>query len=193
MTEFSDLPEPKRLEQICRGLAMLDAALCEEWEYRYYSFNSAWSGEQRLASMRNGEGDEWFLVFEPSGTFLKTFWHEYENEISKQIYTGIKKELEPLVEEPAFSMEYITYGGWHDGKKWHLRGNKDPFKQEIEILSGAPSAYRDYAAQYFEADLSTETISSILSGERLTVELLAKINPKRIFDDLSADLDEIGY
>lgn len=54
------------LERICKGIAALDAMLWEEWQDRYYSFDHAWntSAGQRMASMRNGEGDEWFMVFD---------------------------------------------------------------------------------------------------------------------------------
>jgi len=39
--------------------------LMEEWQDRYYSFNHAWNTtlQQRMASMRNGFGDEWFMAF----------------------------------------------------------------------------------------------------------------------------------
>ena len=72
------LPPPVELERVCRGLAVLDAVLCEDWEMRYYSFNAGWNkkGKERMASMRNGEGDEWFLVFAGAGAFFKAFWHE---------------------------------------------------------------------------------------------------------------------
>lgn len=60
------LPSPPELERICKGIAALDAMLWEEWQDRYYSFDHAWntSAGQRMASMRNGEGDEWFMVFD---------------------------------------------------------------------------------------------------------------------------------
>ncbi len=34
------LPAIKDLRCLCKSLAMLDAIICAEWEYRYYSFNS---------------------------------------------------------------------------------------------------------------------------------------------------------
>jgi len=59
----STLPDPRTLERTCRGLATIDAMLSAEWELRYFSFNAHWSAGQRMASMRNGSGDEWFFVF----------------------------------------------------------------------------------------------------------------------------------
>lgn len=73
----SQLAEPRDLERICRGLAALDALMSEEWQYRYYSFNAAWAPGERMASMRNGSGDDWFIVFAPAGVFVKSFGHEH--------------------------------------------------------------------------------------------------------------------
>jgi hypothetical protein len=90
-----ELPAPTELERICRGLAALDAVLCAEWEGRLYSFNQAWSPDrgERMASMRNGSGDDWFLVFAPGGGFLKAFWHEYPREDVAAIHEGLPDAL----------------------------------------------------------------------------------------------------
>jgi hypothetical protein len=53
------LPDIPVVRDRSRSLAMLDAILCPEWEYRYYSFATRWGPEQELASMRNGMGDSW--------------------------------------------------------------------------------------------------------------------------------------
>jgi hypothetical protein len=40
--------------------------LSPEWEYRHYSFNASWGPAQELASMRNGTGDDYAIVFSPA-------------------------------------------------------------------------------------------------------------------------------
>lgn len=60
------LPSIAELRRIAQSLAVLDAILCPDWEYRYYSFNSRWGFGDEMASMRNGSGDEWFPLG-PSG------------------------------------------------------------------------------------------------------------------------------
>lgn len=81
-------PLPENLERICKGLAALDAMMSEDWESRYYSFNHAWNktSKERMASMQNGSGDEWFIVFQPAGVFFKAFWHEHPPEDTKKLY-----------------------------------------------------------------------------------------------------------
>jgi hypothetical protein len=71
--DLSTLAAPRTLERLTQSIAMLEAIVSPEWEYRYFSFNRLWdeSKGERMASMRNGSGDEYFLVFGPLGAFLK--------------------------------------------------------------------------------------------------------------------------
>jgi hypothetical protein len=189
------LPPPSELERTCKGLATLDAMMAEDWEDRYYSFNNAWNeaGTERMASMRNGEGDEWFIVFAPGGVFIKAFWHEYPLEDVEAVYAGLPKALAPFLKEHSFSMEDITFGGWHDGTSWTLRGNAKPMAEELKILSGDPKAYRAYAADYFEEKLPLPAIAHVLAGNRLHAKLVAQISTERNLAELEEDLAEIGY
>jgi hypothetical protein len=76
--DLSQLPTIDRREKITQSIAMLDAVVSPSWEYRYFSFNAAWdeSRKERMASMRDGSGDEYFMVFSPKGAILKGFDHE---------------------------------------------------------------------------------------------------------------------
>ena len=70
------LPDAGKLKAICQSLAMLDAIIYPQWEGRYYSFNTEWDDEIALASMRDGSGDDYFILFVPSGVIIKGFAHE---------------------------------------------------------------------------------------------------------------------
>lgn len=65
--DLSDMPGVDTLERLSQSVAMLDAILSPQWDYRYFSFHAVWdtSMNERMASMRNGSGDEYFLVFTP--------------------------------------------------------------------------------------------------------------------------------
>ena len=52
-----ELPNVDELKRMFQSLALLDAILMPDWEYRYYSFDANWSDEEMLASMRDGSGD----------------------------------------------------------------------------------------------------------------------------------------
>jgi hypothetical protein len=190
------LPPPGALERICQGLATLDAILCEEWSLRLFSFNAAWSPEsgERMASMRNGEGDTWFLVFVEDCAFFKAFWHAHPREDADAVFAGLPAALAAQRHEPAFSMQDVTFGGWYEpGRGWTLRGNLAPFAEELAILTGATEVVRAYVASYFEVDLPPEPIAHLLRGSPIDASWVAQVAPDRAFASLQDDLDEIGY
>jgi hypothetical protein len=61
--KLDTIPDVESLKKLCQALAMLDAIISPEWEYRYYSFDSKWAQGEMMASMRNGSGDEYFILF----------------------------------------------------------------------------------------------------------------------------------
>lgn len=188
------LPSPRELERICRGLATLDAILMPDWEYRYYSFNAAWAPSERMASMRNGEGDDWFIVFSLAGAFLKSLWHEYRPTLTPaEIYDGLPGGFDRQRVQPAFSMDRVTCGGWCDDSGWTLRGRLAPMEHELEMLAGAPETYRAFAADYFEVDVPLDAVAHVLDGRPLDDGLLARLRPDCTLADLAADLTQIGY
>jgi hypothetical protein len=69
------LPGIAELREHCRGLAMLDAVLGRGSVERYHSF-AAWGEGRELASMRNGSGDEYAIVFSADGAYVRGFDHE---------------------------------------------------------------------------------------------------------------------
>ena len=61
------------IERVSQSIAVLDAILSPEWDYRFFSFNAAWdpANRERMASMRDGSGDEYFAVFSLVSGILK--------------------------------------------------------------------------------------------------------------------------
>ncbi len=188
------LPAPAELERICKGLAALDAIMSEDWGDRYYSFDRNWNAKakQRMASMRNGSGDDWFIVFAPAGVFVKSFWHEYPREKVAELYAGLPAKLASQLSEGAFDMEHVTFGGFHDGKAWTLRGNAVPMAEELAMLSGDPAKYVAFAADYYEEKLPRAAVAHVLAGKKLDAKLVASISTERTLAELKADLAEIG-
>src|SRR5690349_3975316 len=60
--DLSRLPDVDALRRLLQNMAMLDAILSPEWEYRYYSFNSKWARGEQMGSMRDGCGDDFFAL-----------------------------------------------------------------------------------------------------------------------------------
>ena len=49
--DLSAMPDLAGFRRLARSVAMLDAILSPEWEFRYYSFNSKWAEGEMMASM----------------------------------------------------------------------------------------------------------------------------------------------
>ena len=108
--DLRGLPGIDALRRLCQSLALLDSILEPEWEFRYYSFNSRWSRGRRMASMRNGQGDEWFIQFERRGAAMKGFDHESpmadpDNCPWPGVLDSVPKAFASFRKEPAFSMQ----------------------------------------------------------------------------------------
>ena len=46
-----------------KQLALLDAIIEPEWEYRYYSYNSNWSDTEEIAAVANGSFYSMKIIF----------------------------------------------------------------------------------------------------------------------------------
>jgi hypothetical protein len=112
--------------------------------------------------------------------------------VPDKVYAGLPKGLAAQRTEAAFSMEDVTWGGWHDGA-WTLRGNAKPMADELAILSGAPKTYVSYARAYFEAKVGADDVAHVLAGKKLDAELLGRLGSERSLGELKEDLAEIGY
>lgn len=190
------IPPPGTLERVCKGLATLDAILCEDWSLRLFSFNAAWDEARgaRMASMRNGEGDAWFIVFDGECAFFKAYWHEHPRVDPAAVFDGLPDALAAQRHEPAFSMDDVTFGGWFEpGRGWTLRGNLAPFAEEISILTGDVAVVRAYIASYFEVDAPADAVEHVLAGRPLDAVTVARLSAGQSLEALGPDLREIGY
>jgi hypothetical protein len=75
---LSKLPDIETLKRLCKSLATLDAIICREWAYRYYSFDKNWDTAKGEAyfEMKNGEGDEFQILFCKDGCVINGQAHE---------------------------------------------------------------------------------------------------------------------
>lgn len=126
-----------------------------------------------MASMRNGSGDEYFILFNSQGAIMKGFAHESpmspwttESEQVWPVVLGeVPSEFQEFLTEPAFSMAETTLCIWRRkvDPSWQVGQIDYPVEDDPDgsegllfILDGAPTTYRDFAEQYYErpVDLS---------------------------------------
>lgn len=57
------LPNREILQKLCKRIVVLDAIFSQEWQYRYYSYNSKWSENEEFCEICNGKGDHILILF----------------------------------------------------------------------------------------------------------------------------------
>src|SRR5258708_22287972 len=105
------LPNIPTVRERSRAMAVLDAVICPEGEGRYFSFNSRWSPAEEMASMRDGSGNEYSIVFSPAGAYARGFDHESAMspyQVSPPapwpgLFDGVPEAFRAQISEPAFS------------------------------------------------------------------------------------------
>ena len=207
---LTELPNKAQLKYLCQSLAMLDAIMEPEWDFRYCSFNAKWSAGEMLAMMRNGGGDEYYTFFNEYGAIIKGFDHESEmnlcdepGEVWKGVLDNVPKEFEFFLTDEAFPREYTTFCLWRlDSEDVWKTGNilypendekADGSNWLLFLLDGKPETYRDWAKSYYERDFDIEIVEKIYRREPLTEEIIKVLNPKRSLADLREDAKEIDY
>ncbi|QJE02195.1 hypothetical protein HH212_21025 [Massilia forsythiae] len=205
-----DLPPPDTLKCIMQSLSMLDAILEEEWEFRYFSFDSSWSLDTQMGSMRNGQGDDLFAVFDPTGCFIRGFDHEAAMspwalnppKIWPGVLEHVPKQFSSSLTEPAFHMEDTTFCLWFlaDAQAWNqgqiaypLASDPDGSSWMLSYYMGGPQTYRDFAEHYYEVDIPAEVIARFYKHEPLSSALIQALGSRRSYDQLVVEAATIGY
>lgn len=204
------IPDISSLKKLCQSLAILDAIMSPEWEFRYYSFNSKWAAGEMMASMRNGSGDEYFILFNSQGAIMKGFAHEsamssWSNE-PEQVWRGVldevPNEFAAFLTEPAFSITETTFCIWrrNTDEAWQTGlvdypDEEDPDGSEylLFVLNGDPATYQEFAEQYYECSIDLEAVSNVYQHLPLTTEIVKTLNPEVALESLGSDIDEIAY
>jgi hypothetical protein len=208
---LSALPDISGLMKLTQSVAMLDAIIMHEWDYRCYSFNAQWSEGEQMASMRDGSGDEWFCLFNAVGSALKGFSHEspmspWAND-NKKVWPGVLDEIPPafsdFLNEPAFSMQDTTFCLWrtHHDNAWRTGtiefpdDEQDPDGSEdlLSILDGKPETYQQWAEEYYERPVSLSAVQRIYAHEPLTAQLVKELNSDVDIEIVRPDAIQIGY
>ncbi|MFE7094369.1 hypothetical protein [Streptomyces erythrochromogenes] len=211
------LPGTDDLRDHCRGLAMLDALLSPEWDGRYHSFDAHWGEGEQMASMRDGEGGEYAIVFSAAGAYVRGFDHAspmspWARTDTPRVWPGVLDEVpdvfRPYAAEPAFcddGVAAVTCCLWRgaDDTAWRTGAVTFPAGADGDpdganalfglLVDRSPEAYAAWASAYYETPVDVAAVRALLGGRPLTPEIVAALNPDVDLADLAEDVSEIGY
>lgn len=197
------LPDSEKLKKACKAMAVLDAILCQDWVYRYFSYNSDWSDKEEFFEMRNGEGDQLLILFREEGTVINGFAQEAEpadkEKLSEQLPAAFH---EFMFGEPVHSAG-TTFCVWKNGEEqWAtdiVPVSDDHSEELLSALDGEPATYVKWATDYFKGSykasgIPMDIVSRIFDHEPLTKELvLSVVDELEDWEQLVEDLIEISY
>lgn len=204
------LPAPLELERFSVAIAALDAVLCPDWEDRYFSYDPAWGDGERMASMDNGSGDTYQIVFSDQGVVVRGFDHESAlspwgadgGELAPGLLDGFPAALREVIDEPAFTTDggpeiELTFCAWRlvgdDG--WTVGSLEDDGGAEILLavpLDGTAAGYAEYALEYFEEEIDAGLIATFLEHRPVDLATIQALNPDADHEVLG-ELAAMGY
>jgi hypothetical protein len=211
----AQLPEISVLRAHCRALAMLDAILSPEWEYRRHSYDAHWASAEEMASMRNGSGDEYSIVFSGAGVYVRGFDHESpmspwaheDGDLWPGVIDAVPEVFQAQVNEPAFMLEgtpSVTACLWLTTSDTHWCTGEIEFPDHHSDPDGADwlfalltdrsaGAYRSFASDYLETETPLDAIEHVYALRPLSDKVVQALNPEMSMAELAKDITEIGY
>jgi len=194
INNINELPSINKVKKILQGLALMDAILMPEWEYRFFSYNCNWDekGNESMASMRDGEGNEYFLYFSDLGVAGKLlFENQIQNPLS--ILEKIPDIFESFKNEVAFNLNHTTFFFWrsYQDEKWVVSPNNLKFYPLLGFIKNSYKGYQQWAENYYERDIDSKTLKEVFTFLSVNSEQLSILNSELTLEDLKEDMEEI--
>jgi hypothetical protein len=208
------LPEIETVRRWSQSLALLDAILSPERSDRYFTFDAHWGDAEQMASMQNGSGDDYSIVFASQGACLWGFDHESEMSpfahAPPMVWPGVVDEVPTefqrfLADAPTSDGDVtpVTTCLWRltSDTKWQhgpvtlptSKGDPDGADWLFAELDGRAETYRSYALDYFEKEIDLSPILHVYEHKPLTDKVVSTLNPETSLSDLTDDLHDIDY
>jgi hypothetical protein len=137
--------------------------------------------------MRNGSGDEYFLLFKAAGAILKGFAHQspmtpYRCKPPKLwagLFESVPKEFASFLAEPTFDIEAKTFSIWRRYQdsarqcgaiEFPERQDPDGSAALLSMLEGNSQTYTGWAKEYYETKISEQVVRDIYAHRPLPPE-----------------------
>ncbi len=200
---YSILPSRDHLQKISKAISVADAILSQDWQDRYYSYQSKWSDNEEFCEMRDGEGGQMLLLFHPQGCVINGMDHEHYPKNKEKLTKGLPEIYNDFIfGEPVNSIG-TTFCIWTNEIGLWQTGELDTFedgsKELLYIFDGNPQTYIDWAKEYYEDGFTIkpdtlQVIASIYQGKPLTKSMVySLVDNLDDWEQLIDDLNEINY
>jgi hypothetical protein len=193
------LPGKDQLRKICKAVSVLDAVLCPEKEYRYFTYNSSWDETEEVLEMRNGEGDHIIVLFRPDGCCINGFCHECEQPDKKELTKDLPVIFNDFIFNEPIKSIGTTFCLWTNDKGEWQAGNKgdsgdDGSEDMLMMFDGKVSTYISWANEYFEKKVPEDVVKKLYDGQPLSRSMVLAVDKNfEEWKQLQSDLEEIDY
>ena len=199
------LPDHIHFRKRAQAIAMLDAILMPDWEFRRYSFNSRWGKDEMMASMRDGEGSDYYALIFRGNIIIKGFdknsklaeFYSRNAKIWPGIYKNAPSVFNEFKKEVAFSIDEASFCIWKENNEPWKYGEVDlKLKNELRLLEiyvKNEKFYKKWADAYYETNIPINIIKMIYNHEPVSEAIIKKVNSKLSINDMESDIKEIGF
>jgi hypothetical protein len=201
------LPHPRQLGQRAMALALLDAIICPEAEYRYFSYDCQFAPGQHVASMKNGEGDHWYLHLSGAGAIVKGHVQDLPRgearAMALQAQAVVPEDFAALLHDPRFGMDSVSFCYWRRSTDvlWNKLAHPDTrmahrydgSEDYLSILLAPAACYYEYAVDYFECEPPLASIEHVYAHAPLSAAIVKSLNPQATLADALLAAEKIGY
>ena len=150
----------------CQSLSVLDSILMPVWDYRFFSYNSKWGDNEEMASMRNGAGSEYYIVFNKDGAIGKVFKQGIRVHNISNLQNCIPESFSFFIREEAFNNADVSFYFWSfivNPNEWMSTSICE--NDMLDFLIYDSDTYHKWAENYYERDISIDSINSIYNHE----------------------------
>ncbi|WP_410590534.1 hypothetical protein [Amycolatopsis sp. lyj-23] len=208
------LPAIPRLRALCRALATLDVVLDPGSDDRRHGHDPAWAPGAELASMRDGAGNEYSIVFTRAGAFVRGFDHEspmspYATDDERPwpgVLDAVPDAFRDCVENPAFRDDtgtpHVTVCLWreHRDSEWRHGPVTVPADGDDGagwlfglLTDGTPEAFQDWARDYYGTPIDLDAVRHVYAGRPLSAGVVTALNPATTLTAVADRVAAIGY
>jgi len=181
MTTIGTLPPPNELERRSRVIAFLDTLIEPDRSLRYFDFDPKWAKGERLASMRSGEGDHYFIWFGRAGALVRGKHGRTTAVTDDRLFAELPRALFPARREPAFQLGGDSLAAWWttgaDAWSFAIDPKRGGAGQLLIALDGAAKTFASYAREYHELTLGARALVALFDGAPIRADLIASLSP----------------